>query len=178
MSVITDENIDMVRILLNCPTIDVNITDKVARFSALYYAVKVNNKDIVEELLKVPGINVNIKSTNSKTPLNYTQNKDIQKLLIQAGAIETSKKRNNSNTNTNNENENNENENNTSTVYSNVHQYGPENEIEGENFNNNPELQPKGIPFGVSSNTFRGGKRILRKKYKISKTRKTRKAYK
>ncbi len=75
--------IDIINILINSGA-NINDIGNDGK-SALFLAVIANNKAIVECLLKY-NANTNLIDKDNKSILNYSRNKDITKLLVDAGA--------------------------------------------------------------------------------------------
>lgn len=110
---IENNNLDIVKICLEQPNIDVNIPFLVkdltelrihklsdyfdepcpikVKFSPLHLAVSMSNSDIIGLLLKHPNIDINIKSSNLRTPLHIAvikQKTEIIQLLLQQKTID------------------------------------------------------------------------------------------
>ena len=87
-------NIEIVKILLKIPGIDVNLADDDGE-TPIMLAIYGCNVEIVKLLLAVPGININWKNKNGDTPImlaiEQTCNAEIVKLLLQVPGIDVNK---------------------------------------------------------------------------------------
>lgn len=73
---------DAVKKALSKPNVDPNVQDLRSGVTPLILAVQRDNKEIVEELLKLPNINIKIKDKKGKTALDYAKDKpEIKKLI-------------------------------------------------------------------------------------------------
>lgn len=80
-------DIEIIRLLLTVPGIDVNLQDGFGD-TALHMAAQEGEADIVELLLAAPGIDINRKNSLDETPLDIAKENDytgIVEMLINAG---------------------------------------------------------------------------------------------
>ncbi|OUM63872.1 hypothetical protein PIROE2DRAFT_20617 [Piromyces sp. E2] len=81
---INSDNIDIVKILLQCQKVDVNIYDKYG-FSPIFYSILKKRYDVLRMLLSHPSVNVNRKNVTGLSPLLFTvvlRNKEALKILL------------------------------------------------------------------------------------------------
>ena len=89
--------VDIVRILLEAPGIDVNIKDQVSNYSPLHHACYVSSVPIIELLLQMDNLKVNIETDDKLTPLMKAceiGNNEVIALLIQIGNADPEKRDN------------------------------------------------------------------------------------
>ena len=87
-------NLDIVRILLEAPGIDVNIKDQVSNYAPLHHACYISSVPIIQLLLQIDDANVNIETDNKLTPLMKAceiGNNDVVALLIKIGNADPEK---------------------------------------------------------------------------------------
>ena len=84
------EYVDVVKLILDQPNVDVSISTRYNGYNALHYAVSNNryNREIITMLLN-KGVDINEQANNDETPLAlaaYYGNLDAVKLLLEYGA--------------------------------------------------------------------------------------------
>jgi ankyrin repeat protein len=77
---VANGNIQATEILLEQPTINVNLQDEYG-LTALIWAVRTGREDCLESLLKHPSIDVNLQDFDSRTALMYAVNRGYEKAI-------------------------------------------------------------------------------------------------
>jgi ankyrin repeat protein len=77
----------MVKLLLECPNIDINLQDTNGNSALMFACNKESNIDMVKLLLEYPNIDVNLQSKNGLSALMIASNKEsnsnVVKLLLE-----------------------------------------------------------------------------------------------